>query len=147
MLDIAFPAGCSNIPRRAQNSCKDIYLCSSQNCPLRRRRQVSHSPELETKIHASHTSWGRILSSTGSVPLSAPLDPSRVSVSFVPANGLNALPVLVHGEPEDVDEDRAKEILSEEDFEVRVELGLGEESARYWTCDFSYVSIQRLFVS
>jgi glutamate N-acetyltransferase/amino-acid N-acetyltransferase len=35
---------------------------------------------------------------------------------------------------------RAKEILSAEDLEIRVDLGLGSESAKYWTCDFSYVS-------
>jgi glutamate N-acetyltransferase/amino-acid N-acetyltransferase len=100
--------------------------------------KISTSALVKTALYGEDANWGRILSSTGSVPLSAPLDPSRVSVSFVPADGSNALPVLVRGEPEDVDEDRAKEILSEEDFEVRVELGLGEESARYWTCDFSY---------
>lgn len=45
----------------------------------------------------------------------------------------------MRGEPELVDEVRAKEILSEEEFEVKVDLGLGSESAKYWTCDFSYV--------
>ena len=39
-----------------------------------------------------------------------------------------------------MDEVRAKEILSAEDLEVRVDLGLGSEVAKYWTCDFSYVS-------
>jgi len=46
----------------------------------------------------------------------------------------------VNGEPEQVDEVRAKEILSAEDLEVRVDINLGSESAKYWTCDFSYVS-------
>jgi glutamate N-acetyltransferase / amino-acid N-acetyltransferase len=63
-----------------------------------------------------------------------------VSVSFVPSDGSRALPVLVNGEPEVVDEARAKQILQEEEFEVRVELGLRGESAKYWTCDSSYVS-------
>ena len=85
-------------------------------------------------------SWGRVLAATGSVPLSVPLDPTRVSVSFVPTDGSPFLPLLLNGEPENVDEVRAKEILSAEDLEVRVELGLGSESAKYWTCDFSYVS-------
>jgi glutamate N-acetyltransferase / amino-acid N-acetyltransferase len=71
--------------------------------------------------------------------LSKPLDPSRVNVSFIPADGSAVLPVLVSGEPEKVDEDRAKEILSAEDFGIRVELGVGAENATYWTCDFSYV--------
>jgi hypothetical protein len=79
-------------------------------------------------------SWGRILASTGSVPLST----SHVSVSFIPAGGSSALAILVNGDPEVVDERRAKKIFKEEEFEVRVELGLGKESARY--CDFSYVS-------
>jgi glutamate N-acetyltransferase/amino-acid N-acetyltransferase len=63
-----------------------------------------------------------------------------VNVSFVPADGTPALAVLTRGEPEDVDEARASEILREEEFEVRVELGMGAERAQYWTCDFSYVS-------
>lgn len=91
-------------------------------------------------IAAKHySSWGRILAATGSVPLSAPIDPYCVNVTFVPADGSAPLPVLVRGEPELVDEVRAKEILSEEEFEVKVDLGLGNESAKYWTCDFSYV--------
>ena len=51
--------------------------------------------------------------------------------------------LLVNGEPENVDEGRASEILAEEDLEIRVELGLGDESATYWTCDLSheYISI------
>jgi hypothetical protein len=70
-----------------------------------------------------------------------PLDPTRVSVSFVPADGSAPLRVLTGGEPEQVDEARASQILAQEDFGLDVELGLGGESARFWTCDFSYVSV------
>jgi glutamate N-acetyltransferase / amino-acid N-acetyltransferase len=75
------------------------------------------------------------------VPLSTPLDLSRVSVSFIPADGSSPLPLLVNGEPENVDEERAKVILSEEDIEVRVDVGCGVEKASYWTCDLSYVCL------
>ena len=86
------------------------------------------------------SSWGRILAATGSLStLSVPLDPSRVSVSFVPTDGTPILPLLVNGEPEKVDEGRAKQILTKTDLELRIELGLGAEAAKYWTCDFSYV--------
>jgi glutamate N-acetyltransferase/amino-acid N-acetyltransferase len=53
------------------------------------------------------------------------------------------LKLLIGGEPEQVDEKRAKEILEMEDLEIRIELGLGDESATYWTCDLSheYISI------
>ena len=63
-----------------------------------------------------------------------------MNVSFVPTDRSPVLPLLVNGEPEQVDEVRAKEILSAEDLEIRVDLGLGSESAKYWTCDFGYVS-------
>ena len=49
------------------------------------------------------------------------------------------------GEPENVDEVRAKEILSGGEFEIKIQLGIGEESAKYWTCDFSYVSLLEIF--
>ena len=39
-----------------------------------------------------------------------------------------------------MDAERAKQILPEEAFEVRVELGLGGESGKCWTCDFGDVS-------
>jgi len=64
-----------------------------------------------------------------------------VNVSFVPDDGSPALPVLVGGEPENVDEVRATEILSEDKFEIKIQLGIGEENAKYWTCDFGYVSL------
>lgn len=92
-------------------------------------------------LTASTHSWGRILAAAGAVPLSVPLDPTRVNVSFIPTDGSPALPLLVNGEPEKVDEVRAKQILTVEDLAIRVELGLGTESAKYWTCDFSYVSV------
>jgi glutamate N-acetyltransferase/amino-acid N-acetyltransferase len=51
------------------------------------------------------------------------------------------LRLLTNGEPEEgIDEVRASEILKEEDLEIEVDLGGGEEEARVWTCDFSHVS-------
>jgi len=102
--------------------------------------RISTSALVKTALYGEDANWGRILSAMGSVPLRSPLDPSRVSVSFVPADGSAPLAVLVNGEPEKVDETRAKEILSKEDFEVLVDMGIsnGGASAKYWTCDFSY---------
>jgi len=102
--------------------------------------RISTSALVKTALYGEDANWGRILSAMGSVPLRSPLDPSRVSVSFVPADGSAPLAVLVNGEPEQVDEIRAKEILSKEEFEVLVDMGIqtGGESAKYWTCDFSY---------
>ncbi|KAH9967450.1 arginine biosynthesis ArgJ [Russula dissimulans] len=100
--------------------------------------RISTSALFKTALYGEDANWGRVLAATGSVPLTAPLDPTRVSVSFIPIDGSPVLPLLVNGEPEQVDEVRAKEILSFEDLEVRIDLGLGTESATYWTCDLSY---------
>ncbi|KAA1468977.1 arginine biosynthesis bifunctional protein ArgJ beta chain [Dentipellis sp. KUC8613] len=100
--------------------------------------RISTSALVKTALYGEDANWGRVLAATGSIPLSTPLDPTRVSVSFIPTDGSKPLPLLVNGEPENVDEARASEILKAEDLEVRVELGLGNESAKYWTCDFSY---------
>ncbi|KAF9534977.1 arginine biosynthesis ArgJ [Crepidotus variabilis] len=116
--------------------------------------KISTSALVKTALYGEDANWGRILAATGSVPLSSPsnstsstqvsIDPSKVSVTFVPCSTLpNQAPlsVLVNGEPQPFSEDRAKEILQEEDFEVVVNLGLGGskgEEARFWTCDLSY---------
>ncbi|KAF8961964.1 arginine biosynthesis protein ArgJ [Flammula alnicola] len=108
--------------------------------------RISTSALVKTALYGEDANWGRILAATGSVPLlpsstgAAPvIDPTKVNVTFVPSDGTTALPVLVNGEPEKVDEVRAKEILSLEDFEVLVDLGMGGNGeAKYWTCDFSY---------
>ena len=94
-------------------------------------------------------SWGCIFEATNSVSFlpfssgapSPSIDPTKVNVPFLPSGGKTSLPVLVNGEPEKVNEERAKEILSLEVFEVLVDLGIqGDGEARYWTCDFSCVS-------
>ena len=71
------------------------------------------------------------------------IDPKKVSVSFIPMDGSAPLKLLHLGEPEQVDEVRASEILKMEDLEIRVELNLGKEATSYWTCDLSheYISI------
>ncbi|KAG7095676.1 hypothetical protein E1B28_006392 [Marasmius oreades] len=102
--------------------------------------RISTSALVKTALYGEDANWGRVLSATGAAPLSAPLHPDRVSVTFVPSDGSTPLPVLVNGEPENVDEERASEILRLEDFEILVDLGGGDDAevARYYTCDFSY---------
>jgi hypothetical protein len=81
------------------------------------------------------------------LPPSSSIDPTKVSVTFVPppsAANTTPLRLLTNGEPgANIDEERASEILKEEDLQVEVDLGQGSEEARVWTCDFSheYVTI------
>ena len=74
---------------------------------------------------------------TSSEPLI--IDPSRVSVTFLPADASAPLHVLVKGEPEIMDEARASEVIDQSEITIEIDLGIGKESTTYWTCDLSHV--------
>ncbi|KAI9843461.1 MAG: hypothetical protein M1837_006307 [Sclerophora amabilis] len=107
---------------------------------------IARSPLVKTALYGRDANWGRIICAAGytaNVPPDA-INPDRTNVSFVPQDGSEELKLLVDGEPEVVDEDRAARILEAEDLEIKVLLGHpGGEEACYWTCDFSheYVTI------
>lgn len=114
---------------------------------------IARSPLVKTALYGKDANWGRILCAIGYTQgvAEGTVVPERTSVSFKPVDGSAELKLLVNGEPEQVDEDRASVILQEEDLEIVVDLGggekgekgLGGEEAVYWFCDFSheYVTI------
>ncbi|GFP55698.1 arginine biosynthesis bifunctional protein ArgJ, mitochondrial [Trichoderma asperellum] len=115
-------------------------------------RAIARSPLVKTALYGKDANWGRILCAAGYALISPPgqpvndvpeIIPERTSVSFVPTDGSAELKLLVNGEPENVDEQRASEILEMEDLEILVRLGTGDKSIVHWTCDFShdYVTI------
>lgn len=108
---------------------------------------IARSPLVKTALYGKDANWGRVLCATGYALISEPgtpeapvseIVPERTNVSFVPADGSAELRLLVDGEPEVVDEERAAEILEFEDQEILVRLGTGNEAATYWTCDYSH---------
>lgn len=113
---------------------------------------IARSPLVKTALYGKDANWGRILCATGYALISEPgaapeiaeppessaIIPDKTSVSFLPTDGTAELRLLVNGEPEQVDEVRAAEILKLEDLEILVRLGTGSEEATYWTCDFSH---------
>ncbi|KAG0034110.1 hypothetical protein BGZ81_006136 [Podila clonocystis] len=103
---------------------------------------IATSSLVKTALYGQDANWGRILCAVGYSGVKD-IDPKKVSVSFIPMDKSEPLKLLVNGEPEQVDEARASEILRMEDLEIRVELNLGKEATSYWTCDLSheYISI------
>jgi glutamate N-acetyltransferase/amino-acid N-acetyltransferase len=104
---------------------------------------IARSPLVKTALYGRDANWGRILCATGYSGV-ADVVPEKTNVSFIPTDASKELKLLVNGEPENVDEERASQILAMEDLEIRVSLGTGGgQEAVYYTCDFSheYVTI------
>lgn len=112
---------------------------------------IARSPLVKTALYGKDANWGRILCAIGYTQgLSSPntINPTTTNVSFIPTENSatkdeGILKLLVNGEPESVDEERAARLLEDEDLIVDVDLRTGKEEAKYWFCDFSheYVTI------
>ncbi|KAJ2354513.1 glutamate N-acetyltransferase [Coemansia sp. RSA 2618] len=103
---------------------------------------IATSSLVKTAFYGQDANWGRILCAVGYAGVK--LDTGKVGMAIHPGDGSQPLVLVRAGEPQlPVDEARASEILKQEDMRVRVELGLGDEEARMYTCDLShdYVSI------
>ncbi|EMC97361.1 hypothetical protein BAUCODRAFT_106769 [Baudoinia panamericana UAMH 10762] len=154
------------------NVTSDVSMATAK----RAATSIARSALVKTALYGKDANWGRILCAIGYAPgimdslevpsespdhtQSAPpqISPDRTSLSFIPSDGSEELKLLVRGEPETVDEARAKAILEMEDLEIVVKLdddgvdsGLTGTSDRaskrhkvtVWTCDLSheYVTI------
>jgi glutamate N-acetyltransferase/amino-acid N-acetyltransferase len=93
---------------------------------------VAHSPLVKTAFFASDPNWGRILAAIGRAKVER-LDVARVAI------WLNDVCVVRNGGlADDYTEARGAAVMRGGEITVRIELGLGQASARVWTCDFSH---------
>lgn len=144
------------IVRDGEGATKFVTIRVAESASEESARQVARSialsPLVKTALYGKDANWGRILCAAGYALISKPgqpvndvpeIVPEKTNVSFIPADGSKELKLLVNGEPEQVDEQRASEILEMEDLEILVKLGTGDKTALHWTCDFShdYVTI------
>ncbi|KAJ2065114.1 glutamate N-acetyltransferase [Coemansia sp. S146] len=103
---------------------------------------IATSSLVKTAFYGQDANWGRILCAVGYAGVE--LDTGSVGMSLWPGDGGEPLVLVEKGEPRlPLDEVRAAEILKLEDVKVVVDLGVGREMARMYTCDLShdYVSI------
>ncbi|KAG0145750.1 hypothetical protein CROQUDRAFT_658254 [Cronartium quercuum f. sp. fusiforme G11] len=110
---------------------------------------VARSALVKCALNGEDANWGRILCAVGYTETKVAIDPTKVSVSFLPVETgqgeqLGELKLLVNGEPETVDEARARKILEADDLEILIDLGGDPKMvSNYYTCDFSkeYIAI------
>ncbi|PFH56129.1 hypothetical protein XA68_17022 [Ophiocordyceps unilateralis] len=129
-----------------------VVDCATLEAARAIARSIAVSSLVKTALHGGDANWGRILCAVGYALITPPgqlekdvpeIDPARTNVSFVPSDGSPELKLLVNGEPEKIDEERAAQILEAEELEIVVRLGTGDKSVVHWTCDLSheYVTI------
>jgi glutamate N-acetyltransferase/amino-acid N-acetyltransferase len=99
-------------------------------------RSIAHSPLVKTAWAGSDPNWGRILAAIGYSGVA--IDPARINIWFgeheICRNG---------GRSPLMDERAAHLLLQQSEFQVRIDLGLGDGACRFWTCDLTkeYVAI------
>jgi len=99
---------------------------------------IACSPLVKTAIHGNDPNWGRILAAAGYS--GEAIEPERVRLWFGDGDDVQ---LLDRGLPVAFDAARASSLLKQDPAIVHLDLGLGDESAIVWTCDFSaeYVRI------
>lgn len=97
---------------------------------------VAESPLVKTAWFAGDANWGRMLAAVGRAGLTD-FDLSRVDIA------LGDLPLIIGGQPApNYNEAAATQIMSHDEFEVRISLGRGDAQAQVWSCDLSHEYIR-----
>lgn len=98
-------------------------------------RAIANSPLVKTAIFGHDANWGRIAGAAGKCGVE--FDQSDVDIDFM------GVPVCRGGLTVPMDEDDMLRRFEEPEITIAVDLGMGKESARIWTCDLThdYVAI------
>ncbi|MGI5963024.1 MAG: bifunctional glutamate N-acetyltransferase/amino-acid acetyltransferase ArgJ [Lawsonibacter sp.] len=106
----------------------------SEESAERLSKAVVGSALVKAAMFGADANWGRVLCAMGYSK--APFRPEYVDVSFRSCAG--EILVCQQGDGLPFDEDKAKEILSQEEVVIAVDLHEGSESAECWGCDLTY---------
>jgi glutamate N-acetyltransferase/amino-acid N-acetyltransferase len=114
----------------------NIAGAASDADALRIAKAIAHSPLVKTAWAGSDPNWGRLIAAIGYS--GAEVDPARITIR------LGDLLICERGgRAACFDEAAAHRYLSQPEFSVQIDLGLGGGACRFWTCDLTreYVSI------
>jgi len=114
-------------------TCKMMGARSEESAE-RLAKAVVGSSLVKAAMFGSDANWGRVLCAMGYSK--APFRPEYVDVTFQSCAG--EILVCKQGEQVEFDEDKAKEILSQKEVIIAVDLNEGDDSAECWGCDLTY---------
>ena len=106
----------------------------SEESAERLAKAVVGSSLVKAAMFGADANWGRVLCAMGYSK--APFRPEHVDIAFQSCAG--EIPVCRQGDGLDFDEDKAKEILSQKEVVIAVDLHEGDECAECWGCDLTY---------
>lgn len=91
---------------------------------------VAKSPLVKTAFFGEDPNWGRVICAVGYAGVE--MVPEKTVVKF------GGIPVYAYGVGAEHDEEALKQVMSQKDIVIDIDMGLGEAEATVWTCDFSY---------
>lgn len=97
-------------------------------------KSVICSSLLKAAMFGADANWGRVLCAIGYS--GASVDVNKIDVAFKSNKGV--IDVCKNGSGVDFSEEKAKEILLEDEIEILVSLNSGEFSSKAWGCDLTY---------
>ena len=107
---------------------------ASEDAAVVLAKSVASSSLVKAACFGADANWGRVLCAMGYA--GADFSPEKTGVSFKSASG--EIEVCKDGGPVSFSEERAKEILSEEEIEITIGLQDGDGIASVWGCDLTY---------
>ncbi|MGI6526648.1 MAG: bifunctional glutamate N-acetyltransferase/amino-acid acetyltransferase ArgJ [Caldicoprobacterales bacterium] len=113
--------------------CK-VTGAKTRSCARLAAKAVIQSPLFKAAMFGADANWGRVLCALGYS--GADLDVDRIDVSFQSAAG--RISVCKNGAAVEFSEERAKNILKENQVQVQIDLNQGDFSATSYGCDLSY---------
>lgn len=113
--------------------CK-VSSAATQDIAKRVAKSVICSSLLKAAMFGADANWGRVLCAIGYS--GADVDVQKINVSFRSAKG--EICVCQNGAGVDFSEEKAKEILLQNEIEILVDLQSGEGFATAWGCDLTY---------
>ncbi len=114
----------------------DVAGARTRDEALTIARALAHSPLVKTAWAGEDPNWGRLVSTIGKTEVA--IDPNALRLSYGPH------PVFANGRRDPAfDADAVHAYLKQREYVLNVELGLGNATCRFWTCDLTaeYVHI------
>jgi glutamate N-acetyltransferase/amino-acid N-acetyltransferase len=99
-------------------------------------KTVMRSSLVKTAIFGNDPNWGRIVAAAGRS--GAEVDPERITLSISAADRDEEVFLVRRGKIVDGVLSEAEEVMKSEELLIKLDLGLGDATARAFGCDLSY---------